>query len=360
MMTKFIIYILLSLTPLMAASDVTLPRPSGPYSVGTKAIEVSDPSRSLLRGNKARRWLVQAYYPTNPHQGTYPYMPGTVEDGRVEEVTVRAHAQPEASILTNQKFPVIIFLPGRGNLRQQYTILLEELASQGYIVLAMDQPYVASYVKFPDGQVRGLAFKDAWYVPRDRDYRYAYDDAVIAAAMQDVDYLLKHKQVLGDIAEHWLGEKCILMGHSLGANVAHHFGFQDTRIQAVVDIDSKITDRKVFGYIGVPENESAKPVLFARGMKQYQADVGDQLTHIKGATIWGPEVEHSAFSDHAFLAAKISGFGQWGFWRTLTNWFFKQGPYWSAVDTGLGGQAIEHWVVEYRHRVVNWLENNTK
>ncbi len=45
-------------------------------------------------------------------------------------------------------------------------------------------PYVASFVKFIHAETRVLTFKDAWNLPRDRDYRYAYDDLVIKMLFQ--------------------------------------------------------------------------------------------------------------------------------------------------------------------------------
>ena len=56
-----------------------------------------------------------------------------------------------ASPISTKKFPVIISFPGRGGERQKETILYEALASHGYIVITMDQPYVANFVKFLDG-----------------------------------------------------------------------------------------------------------------------------------------------------------------------------------------------------------------
>ena len=62
------------------------------------------------------------------------------------------------------------------------------------------------------------------------------------------------------------------MGHSIGGNIAHIKGFSDRRIRAVIDIDSKITERKIYERMAVPPNAHAKLVLFIRGMMQYQDD----------------------------------------------------------------------------------------
>lgn len=347
-----------SLRQVAVAQEIVLPKPTGCYSVGTKALEMCDPSRTMLRSADVKRFMVQAFYPAQYHLEMHEYMPGTLENGLVQGTKVFSWAKMNADFVKSKQFPVIIFVPGRGGERQKYTILCEELASQGYVILALDQPYVANFVKFPAGEKIVLHWKDAWKLPRDRDYRYRYDDEVIAGAMKDISYLLDNliESKIEELRNICDSKQVVLMGHSLGGNVAHILGFQDDRIKAVVDIDSKITERSIFGHVGVPQNFSSKPVLFIRGMMQYQEDVGDQLEKIANSTIWSPQVEHSAFSDDAFFAAKIKNFGQQGFLSDFLNWFFKRGPYWDGIGTNLGGKEVVAWFVEYRSYVVQWLK----
>ena len=342
-----------------SASTVILPEPRGVYGVGTTNIELSDVTRRHLRNSDKRRWMATVFYPSHKAQALHPYMPGTLEDGFVCGVKVLAHAELNSPPIISEKFPVIIALPGRGGERQQETILYEALASHGYIIITMDQPYVANFVKLADDTKITLTFKDAWKLSRDRDYRYQYDNDVIHDAIQDIDYLLQNFDRFGDLARAFDRNKIILMGHSLGGNVAHIKGFSDKRIMAVVDIDSKITERKVFGRIGVPPNPDAKPVLFVRGNMQYQEDVGDQLTIISNSTIWSPDVQHSAFSDKAYFAAKIPHYGM-RFFQSFYNWFFKRGPYFSSVDTSLGEYKVDQWFLEYPTRVILWLDKYAK
>lgn len=216
-------------------------------------------------------------------------------------------------------------------------------------------------MKFLNGNKIVLTFKDAWKVPRDRNYRYKYDDEAIEGNLQSITYMLDHLHDL-DIKE--LGGIChltdiILMGHSLGGNVADILGFKDNRIKAVVDIDSKITEREVLGHIGVPSNPSGKPVLFIRGMMQYQENLGDQLSKIQNATIWSPYVQHSAFSDQAYFSAKIQNFGTQIFFSDLLKWFLKQGPHWHNIDTHLGAKDTDTWFTEYPKYIVHWLNSNS-
>jgi hypothetical protein len=341
------------------ANPRTLPEPKGGYGIGAVNVELSDPARRQLRGAEKRRWMATVFYPTLKTKETTPYMTGTLDDGNVCGTKVLGHAIPGALIIQDRKFPVIISLPGRGNVRQQNTILYEALASHGYVVITMDQPYVTNFVKFLDGTKINLTFKDVWNLPRDRDYRYAYDDEIIASAIKDIDFVLEHFQDFGNISSSFDAKNIILMGHSIGANIAQIKGFADKRIKAIVDIDSKITERAVFGRIGVHPNPEAKPVLFIRGMLQYQEDVGGQLTKIPNSTIWSPKVQHSAFSDEAYFAAKIPNYGM-GFWCSLYHWVFKKGPCFSTTDTSLGGYTVNEWFAKYPEYIVTWLDNFDK
>jgi predicted dienelactone hydrolase len=90
-------------------------------------------------------------------------------------------------------------------------------------------PYVANFVKFPD-EAKVLTFRDVWKLPRDRGYRYRYDDETIASAIKDIDFLLDNLQVFGNLSSAFDETKIILMGHSIGGNIAHIKGFSDKRI----------------------------------------------------------------------------------------------------------------------------------
>jgi pimeloyl-ACP methyl ester carboxylesterase len=351
-----LVWILIGIN-LSFADTLTLPEPKGSYGVGTVNIELSDPSRTQLRSSEKRRFMATVFYPTDKNQNTHPYMPGTLDDGIVRGQQILGHAIPNASPHLNKRFSVIISFPGRGGERQKESILYEALASHGYIVITMDQPYVANFVKFPDGTKTTLTFKDVWNLPRDRDYRYKYDDEVIGSAIKDIDFVLQNFGLFGDLSNIFDTSKIILMGHSIGGNIAQIKGFADKRIKAVVDIDSKITEREVFGRVGVFPNLDAKPVLFIRGMMEYQEDVGDQLTKIANSTIWSPYVPHSAFSDDDYFAAKIPNYNM-NLLQALYNWFFKRGPYFSGTDTNLGDHTVDEWFVEYPEYIVKWLDKN--
>jgi hypothetical protein len=148
------------------------------------------------------------------------------------------------------------------------------------------------------------------------------------------------------------------MGHSFGGNVAHTLGFTNPLITAVVDIDSKITEKKIYGHVGVPENYLKKPVLFIRS-RQYQEDTHD-LEKIPHAKVLSFPVEHSAFRDIAYLVSYIPTLRNQSFLGKLWNWFWLKGPLFDPVDTDLGGYSIADWFTTYRHAVVSWVTQQHK
>ena len=79
-------------------------------------------------------------------------------------------------------WPVVLFSTGYGVERQLYTGLVQDLASHGYVVAAIDHPHDAGIVSFPDGHTVSIgkvgespnAISDALTV-RIADTRYVLD-----------------------------------------------------------------------------------------------------------------------------------------------------------------------------------------
>lgn len=358
------------LSPLFSQSDgiITLPTPTGPYCVGTKAISFKDEDRTMPNTSASREWLVQAFYPaicSGTSSSSYPYMPGTLKDGIIDNNIVMAHAKPNAEMSPpkeQEDFPTLFFIPGLGQTRQSYTIICEELASHGYVILSLDQPYNSNFVKFPDGTTITPTLWDTIKIPRDRDYRYAYYDRMMVQAMGDIDYLLDKLIPLKTIhLPHLSTKKIGVMGHSFGGNVAHSIGFQNKEINVILDIDSKITDRPINGKKGIPENRYSKPVLFIRG-SQYQENVGNYLSNVTNANIKKYSVEHSAFRDICYLAKKIPDLTNESIVKKIGKFLFKTAPQWDVVDTSIAGEntAVENWFQKLNSDIRVWLDQNLK
>ncbi len=153
-----------------------LPRPGGPFAIGTVTYHWVDADRQEIFSPDpaARRELmVQLWYPAvvDPSSAREPYVPdadtlspGLARLARLPGFTfdhfrlVATDAVPSAPVApAATAYPVLIFLEGLNGFRQMNTAQVEELVSHGYVVAAIDQPYAAASVRFPDGHhVTGL------------------------------------------------------------------------------------------------------------------------------------------------------------------------------------------------------------
>src|SRR3954452_2885325 len=133
-----------------------LPEPSGPHRVASQIFRWTDPSRAeTLTPDPAdhRQVVAQAWYPTDTAHGRpVPYfeaqdrLPGSVGGlpsfmyaafGEID--THATFASPISN--THRACPVLVFSPGLGVPREQYTALCSELASRGIVVIALSAPY---------------------------------------------------------------------------------------------------------------------------------------------------------------------------------------------------------------------------
>jgi predicted dienelactone hydrolase len=166
------------------------PRPSGPYAIGTLTyhwVDAARPEVFTADPNDHRELMIQVWYPAqaNPSAPRAPYVedagalaPGLAQlaQQNAERLfpgfpftvpsfpfthlkNITTNAIPFAPVAHDESsYPVLIFMEGLNGLRQMNTFQVEELVSHGYIVAAIDQPYAAAEVVFPDGrQVGGLS-----------------------------------------------------------------------------------------------------------------------------------------------------------------------------------------------------------
>jgi predicted dienelactone hydrolase len=145
--------------------SVTLPSPTGQYAVGRIAFDWTDQSRAdpFSTALTHRELPVWVWYPSlsPPRAETVPYLPPQwvqlygKENGigswlQQNPNRVRAHAVPDAPPAQG-RYPVLVFEPGLGKKPRDYTALLEDLASHGYIVVGIF-PTDSTDVVFPDGR----------------------------------------------------------------------------------------------------------------------------------------------------------------------------------------------------------------
>jgi predicted dienelactone hydrolase len=69
---------------------------------------------------------------------------------------VDTHASPQVNAERPTR-PVLVFLPGWGAPREDYSGLCADLASRGYVVAALSHPYESAVSVLADGRMVGTA-----------------------------------------------------------------------------------------------------------------------------------------------------------------------------------------------------------
>lgn len=233
----------------MAQEAIQLPRPTGSYCVGMSTHFLKDISRDH-KDEKGRPLLVQIYYPSIEIQKEYPpYLADAMH--LYKEKLARIHnpkdleyldaiydwAKPDASInIENSPFPVLFFSPGFLMAAQLYSSLIEEMASHGYVVVAINHTDACWPVMFPDGSSPEILPEFAnVFSNKERSCLQIFDMAQ-EIWMQDVWFVLS-----------WLNDQAFIklldlsrmgiFGHSFGGSTAIEAVRHGKNFKAAANLD---------------------------------------------------------------------------------------------------------------------------
>ncbi|MDM9383391.1 hypothetical protein QUB80_22115 [Chlorogloeopsis sp. ULAP01] len=264
--------------PTEQASSFRLPAPSGTYSVGATTYYLVDSSRketysseiynlrtqkpvTTPRATDRRELIVYIWYPakSKPAAKTIPYIDegfalatadgmganfGVSPEQFVELVTrtIQTNAVPKAELANaSKRYPVVIFSPGFGATPKLYTTQLEQLASYGYIVVAVNPTYEVP-VLFPDGQVITQSSVFNFSSANKQTEQRTFNQAVAIRA-KDIIFVLNELNRLNVKDPQRLFTQRLdlsrvgIFGHSLGGDTAIEAMWRDRRLQAGINID---------------------------------------------------------------------------------------------------------------------------
>lgn len=150
-----------------------LPRPDGEYPVGVRTFEIADASRLGVyeaKPDEPRRLLVRVWYPAGDTRGLrrQPYFTQRESETTARSLGalagfppffayvkhVRTNSWTDAPLLPGAaNLPVALYSHGYTSFLGQNTVLMEHLASHGYIVFSVQHTYDSSATLFPNGDV---------------------------------------------------------------------------------------------------------------------------------------------------------------------------------------------------------------
>ncbi|MHA1718066.1 MAG: alpha/beta hydrolase family protein [Promethearchaeota archaeon] len=131
-----------------------MPEPTGPFSIGTTTYELTDYSRNETfteDPDDFRKLLIKTWYPANSKSvlEKKPQKYLTPEFYFKDLAKIPTHSFVDVSVSDSQeKYPVILFSHGYGAFEGLYQVLMEELASQGFIIFSINHPYEAAFTYF--------------------------------------------------------------------------------------------------------------------------------------------------------------------------------------------------------------------
>jgi dienelactone hydrolase len=298
---------------LLTALVPSLPKPSGPHRVGSVVFRWTDATRaetlSPAPGDR-RQVVAQAWYPTDALSGdAVPYFEA---QGRLPASisglpswlfssfgSVKTHALQSPRVSTERsRWPVLLFSPGLSVPREQYTALVTDLASRGYVVVAVSYPYESAVSVLASGQVVGqtvhpnvMGSPPHPEVQRLIDIRAADSSFVL----DQLNHLAKLDPASPLVDRLDLGHVGFV-GHSIGGATAVQVLASDPRFKVGVDLDGKLFGAERTAHLEQPflwiQSDGPQTAEYAQGRDSFFSGLrgAGALLTVKGAV-------HMSFSD---------------------------------------------------------------
>jgi len=262
-----------------------------------------------------RQVVAQAWYPTETPGRPVPYfeaqgrLPAYVDPypawfyGDFDQVDTHASAAPPVSA-ARPTWPVLVFLPGWGAPREVYSGLCADLASRGYVVVALSHPYESAVSVLADGRVVGtaagaslLGANMADMTPiRAADSRFVLDQLGRLAQVEPGSPLVGHLDV----------RHTGIVGHSMGGAAAAQVVAEDPRFLVGVNLDGTLPAALASGWhLGAPflwlQSDGQQQASYLQGRDRLLAGApGSELLVVGGTS-------HTSFTD---LSAYMSPLGR--------------------------------------------------
>ncbi len=334
------------------------PKPTGSYAIGELTYYWTDSSRPelfTLDPNDKRQLMAQVWYPAvdEPSAPRAPYIPDasnvTAAISKLLNMPpflfdqlkyVTTNAVEGAPISSNQSsYPVLIYLTGVDGFSSVSTFQIQELVSQGYIVVGLDQPGIAPLIRFPNGQqiygysreqlqpqidqsanpqspapiLNGIPLPDGIVPYFAQDASFALDQLAIING-SDPNRILTGKMDFARVGT---------FGISLGGMDAAEFALTDPRVKACIIMDVNLP-------ADVVNRGLRQPTMFlTRDLATFE------LEHATNGTFTGNSIQETIDTMHS-VYERLPGDGYYVEIKGMFHVNFTDIPYWSPLMKSLG------------------------
>lgn len=310
--------------------QLTLPKPTGPHEIGTVSLHLVDRGRQdpWFSTPHSRELMVSVWYPARDAGGCRfapwltPAALGFYRE-RVEEQMRKVgelltsfdnvdfpvtHGREVAPVARSARpYPVVFYSPSGGSDRSNGTILVEDLASHGYVVVTISHTYGAGEVEFPGGRVE---HGDVFLGPPPPDYDGLTSNEHVALRRADAQFVLDQVTALNAGRNPDAGRRQLpaglrgsmdlakvgMFGHSFGGATTIQTLANDSRFLAGLNLDGS----------PIPEGKpGGSPEEAARLTGEIARRIGDRPFLITSSMGRSPDQ----------IGALTSGF-----WHNLAGW----------------------------------------
>ncbi|GAA3008251.1 lipase [Streptosporangium longisporum] len=316
------------------ALGVSLPAPTGRHPIGTVSLHLVDRSRpdSLVPSQPYRELMVSLWYPAR-RSGNLPLAPQMpplaaadfdrdtaadlgIKPGEVDWAATRTHARAGAPVDRGAGgLPVVLFSPGYEAPRTLSTVLVEELASRGYLVVTVDHTHQLDQVEFPGGRVERSKLPPV----RTEQEQARLFDILMPTRVADMRFVLDRLAHLDrgrnpDAARARLPSglrgapdlsRVGVFGHSMGGATAAQLVHDDRRVDAGANLDGVLLGP-------VAKSGVSRPFLQVAGETTTRRTEPTWKSFWEGSTGWKREVRftgarHFSFFDLQAMFPQIAG-----------------------------------------------------
>ena len=337
---------------LLTALVPTLPKPSGPHGVGSVVFRWTDDKRSetfTADPSDRRQVIAQAWYPTDAISGqAVPYfeaqgnLPSSIAGlpsfmfGSFGSVATHATAATPVSA-ARRTWPVLFFSPGLSVPREQYTALSADLASRGFVVVALSVPYESAVSVLAGGRVVGQTIHPDVMGPPPHPALERLIEIRAADSRFVLDQFSRLTQVEpgSPLAGHLDLEHVGIVGHSIGGATAVSVMASDPRFKVGANLDGKLFGTEPDARLHRPflwiQSGGTQTTEYTRGRDRFLARQGDG-----GTLLTIRQSAHMSFTDAPSYLTSLG--------RSLIGGAAGIGPISLADMTSMTGDTISAFV----------------